>query len=272
MKRVAWLTDIHLDFVKPKGVEDLMRTVLGSDPHVVVITGDIGQADSLTSYLQYIEESLERPIYFVLGNHDFYRGSIAAVRERVQELCSRSRHLCWLNTAGVVELTATTALVGHDSWCDGGYGDYERSSLVLSDFLYIEELLGVGKKGRRAVLERLGNQAATYFASVLPAALDSYRHVIVATHVPPFAEACCHEGRATSADALPYYGCKAVGTFLRQTMGERPDNKLTVLCGHTHCGANVQILPNLRVIAGEVEYRRPRIQQILQIRPAAAAG
>ena len=29
---------------------------------------------------------VERPVYFVLGNHDFYRGSVAGTRRQVGEL------------------------------------------------------------------------------------------------------------------------------------------------------------------------------------------
>ena len=35
------------------------------------ITGDIGEARSVERYCRLLESSLQRPIYFVLGNHDF---------------------------------------------------------------------------------------------------------------------------------------------------------------------------------------------------------
>ena len=271
MKRIAWLTDIHLNFLAPEVYRAMMEGIVDGNPDAVIITGDIGEADSVAGFLRSMEEWLQRPIYFVLGNHDFYRGAIAGVRREIAALCADSVNLRWLNTAGVVELGPTTGLVGHDSWCDGRYGDYEGSSLVLSDFLFIEELLGVGKAGRRGVLAALADQAAAHFRAVLPEALERYHHVILATHVPPFEEACRHDGRATTADALPYYAAKSVGDVLRDAMTARPDRKLTVLCGHTHCGMNVTVLDNLRVVVGEVEYGKARVQQMLEIRPPLAA-
>jgi hypothetical protein len=50
-------------------------------------------------------------------------------------------------------------------------------------------------------------------------------------------------------------------------MQARPDNKITVLCGHTHSSANVKILPNLRVVTGGVRYGWPRVQQMVEVRP-----
>jgi len=48
-------------------------------------------------------------------------------------------------------------------------------------------------------------------------------------------------------------------------MQQHPRSNLTVLCGHTHGGGEVQVLPNLRVLTGEAEYGDPAIQQVLEI-------
>ena len=45
------------------------------------------------------------PVYFVLGNHDFYRGSIASTRRVVGFVVSDTPGLVYLSHAGVVELT-----------------------------------------------------------------------------------------------------------------------------------------------------------------------
>jgi len=45
----------------------------------LLLGGDIGEADSVPRFLSEMENALRLPIYFVLGNHDFYWGSIAMV-------------------------------------------------------------------------------------------------------------------------------------------------------------------------------------------------
>lgn len=52
---------------------------------------------------------------------------------------------------------------------------------------------------------------------------------------------------------------------LVEVMQQHPRSNLTVLCGHTHGGGEVQVLPNLRVLTGEAEYGDPAIQQVLEI-------
>ncbi len=86
MKRLAWATDIHLDFVNDQQVEALCKEITKIEPHAALLSGDIGNALSLEKYLLKLAGRLEKSIYFVLGNHDYYGSSIAAVREKVQVL------------------------------------------------------------------------------------------------------------------------------------------------------------------------------------------
>ena len=127
MKRIAWLTDLHLNFVTPGHIDRLCCAVREAGADAVLLGGDIAEAADVADYLQGLDARLGLPLYFVLGNHDFYRGSIARVRAAVQVLGARSPRLRWLAGSGVVGLTPETALVGHDGWADGRYGDYERS-------------------------------------------------------------------------------------------------------------------------------------------------
>jgi hypothetical protein len=44
-----------------------------------------------------------------------------------------------------------------------------------------------------------------------------------------------------------------------------PDNALTVLCGHTHSAARVDILDNLLVLAGSADYGVPKIERVFEV-------
>src|SRR5215213_9460740 len=91
----------------------------------------------------------------------------------------------------------------------------------------------------------------------------STNFIILATHVPPFREACWHQGKISDGDWLPHFTCKAVGDVLLEIMKENPDHKLTVLCGHTHGGGEAQVLPNLKVLTGAARYGRPALQNVI---------
>jgi len=260
MMRLAWLTDLHLNFVDLSEVDRLCLRIRDEEAGAVLISGDIAEAPDVVTYLEYLDRWLDRPIFFVLGNHDFYRGGMAEVRARVAELDSHAPWLHWLNLAGVVELTAETGLVGHDGWVDGRLGDYAGSDVLLNDYFLIEELAGLDPGERLERLHGLGAEAADHFRRVLPEALARFQHVIAVTHVPPFRESCWHLGTISGDAWLPHFASKVTGEVLAAVMRMHPDRELLVLCGHTHSSGAAQILPNLKVLTGEAVYGRPEVQ------------
>ncbi|MEX0713239.1 MAG: metallophosphoesterase [Pirellulales bacterium] len=265
MKRVAWLTDIHLNFLAAFQRHDFLNVLAQSRPDVLLIGGDVAEALDLLDHLGEIAEAVPCPIYFVLGNHDYYHGSIRRVREQVRLFCREHPRLTWLSDAGVVELTSGTALVGHDGWADGRLGDYERSLVLMNDYRLIEELSHLGKLDRWQRLKALGDEAADHIRAVLPAALEAYPHVFLLTHVPPLREACWYQGRPSNDEWAPHFTCYAMGQALLQIMRDHPERHLTVFCGHTHSPGECRPLSNLRILTGAAEYGRPRIQQVFEL-------
>jgi Icc-related predicted phosphoesterase len=263
--RIGWLTDLHLNFVSPRKRTAFYARLRERNLDAILLGGDIGEADSVTQLLAEIERELQMPIYFVLGNHDFYGGSIAAVRHAVARHASASRWLRWLPASGVVPLTPTTALAGHDSWADGRLGDFFRSEVLLNDYLLISELRGHEKQELYARLNALGDEAAEFLERRACEALADRRNVMVLTHAPPFRESCWHEGRISDDDYLPHFACRAVGDRLAAIMRDRPGQTMTVLCGHTHSSGSARILDNLIVYTGQAQYGEPELQRVFDL-------
>ncbi len=86
MTSIAWLTDIHLNFLEPDALQRFLGELRECPADTILLGGDIGEAPDVCDYLRQLDEALARPVYFVLGNHDFYRGSIQTVRRNVTEL------------------------------------------------------------------------------------------------------------------------------------------------------------------------------------------
>ena len=118
--RLAWITDPHFNFLPPFGARAFGQYVAketGCD--AVVLTGDIAESKSLERASRGFAEGLDKPVYFVLGNHDYYSGSIEGTRTVARRLGGNLR---WLHSAGIVQLSQETALVGHEGWYDAQYG------------------------------------------------------------------------------------------------------------------------------------------------------
>ncbi|MBZ0282206.1 MAG: metallophosphoesterase [Anaerolineae bacterium] len=264
MKCAVWLTDIHLNFLSPVKMEQFYRLVRGTGADSILISGDIGEAPRLVWYLQQLENRLQCPVYFVLGNHDYYHGSFDDVHKAVKQHLNESSYLHWMTTGEIVELAPDVGLIGHDTWADGRCGDFMTSPVMMNDYLIIQDLVGLSKSTLLQKLNTLGDAAAAYFRQILPKVLAQYRHIYCMIHVPPFQNSCWHEGQISDDNFLPHFVCQAVGEVLVEIMQKHPNHQLTVLCGHTHSSGEAQILPNLRVLTGGAEYGKPQIQQLFE--------
>jgi Icc protein len=268
--RLAWLTDIHLNFVDD-GLRREFFLKVKEQADAVAISGDIAESHDIAHYLWEMQEVVQKPIYFVLGNHDFYRGSIKETRLRVAGQAQETEYLNYLTAMGAAKLTPATAIIGHDGWPDGSLGNFRGTEVILNDHLLIAEIsrwyqyFHLDKASLRATMTALADEAARHFGRVLEEAAAGHPNVIAVTHVPPYKEAAWYQSKTSSDDFLPYFACKAVGDVLTKVMKEHPQTRLTVLCGHTHGGGELQVLNNLRVLTGEARYGQPAIQQVLEI-------
>jgi Icc protein len=264
MKRVIWLSDIHVDFLRPQEFAEFLQHVEAAQSDAILLSGDISDSPQLIAALERLGTGLSTPLYFVLGNHDYYFSSIARVRESVRELCRRMPRLVWLSEAGVIELAPQVGLVGHDGWADARLGDYMRSLIMMNDYRLIEELAGVEKRERWPLLKALGDEAANYVRRTLPGALDRYPRVILLTHVPPFRESCWYQGQISNDEWLPHFSCQAMGDAIIEVMHSYPGRELTVLCGHTHGRGEYRPTKNTVVLTAGAEYGQPEIQQVFE--------
>lgn len=262
---LAWLTDIHLNFLEPEGDQTFVTNLRNSPADAMLLTGDISHARDVPQRLIEIDEAFARPIYFVLGNHDFYGGSIRSVRQAVRELCERRPRLHYLTGAPPIELAPSVGVVGHDGWADARFGDYERSYIMMNDYRLIEELSDMTKKDRWPLLKAMGDQAAAELRQSLAAMIDRFEQIIVATHLPPLREACWHEGRISDDEWAPHFTCKAIGDVLLELAEVRPDRRITVYCGHTHSSGVARPVPNLTIHTGGAVYGEPRVEKLIAL-------
>lgn len=263
--RLAWLTDIHVNFLSPEQLATFCDELRDSEADAFLITGDISEAPTLGFHLSVLAGGVQRPVYFVLGNHDFYKGSVDEVRRSVASRCASSPWLRYLPEAGVVALSETWGLVGHDGWADGRFGDYWESNVLLNDYVLIRELAWLSPEERLQRIQSLAEEGASHLRRTLTEALDRYPRVLVATHVPPFREACWYQNAISDDNYLPHFASKVSGDALKEVLAGRAGKQVLVLCGHTHGGGRTQPMPNLEVRTGAAEYGRPAIQEILHI-------
>ncbi len=267
--KLAWLTDIHLNFLVADERQVFYQEILATDCDAVLITGDIAEAPSIVNLLVEMEATIRKLIYFVLGNHDYYKGSVAAVRQSAERITTVNSNLLWLPATGIKHLGNDTILVGQDGWADGRLGDYQNSSVILNDSRMIAELFQAQITGKFSLLDKMqqlaDDDAANLKDDLIKAANLHPKKIIVLTHVPPFKEATLHNGKISDDDWMPYFSSKATGDVLLDYAQKNPSIEFLVLCGHTHSRAYFEACDNLVVKTGGAEYYQPAVQEILTI-------
>ena len=263
--RIAWITDPHLNHCSLSSWEQLIGQLNDCQCDAIIITGDISEGDDVVFQLLRLSDAVTAPIHFVLGNHDFYQSSIDRTRAEVGTAVEKYSRLHYLRDEQVIELTPTLALVGEDGWGDATEGDYERSIVLLNDFRLIEDFRIRHRSQWRSKLESLGRDAAIRLQNKLEQACAQYSSVLVATHVPPFREACWYEGRTTDDHWAPFFVCGQVGRVLLDEGKRNPLSRIEVFCGHTHHGGVAVLAPNLTVITGGAVYGRPEITKVIDV-------
>ena len=74
-----------------------------------------------------------------------------------------------------------------------------------------------------------------------------------------------YEGEISNDDYLPFFSSKVTGDVLMQIEQNYQQVEFLVLCGHTHSSGFYQAQANLTVKAGSAEYRKPTIQEIIEL-------
>lgn len=248
MQRFIWTSDVHLDRMDENERAEFKEHLRGLNPDGFILAGDIAEADSVVGFLRGFRKALTCPIYFVLGNHDFWGSSFETVRSEIRCLTDEHPDLYWLSESGVIALNSETALIGHEGWADARYAPVPPAGNVPRDFMRIEDFKSLLRTEYENVLNQLGDNAARHIHKVLLEAVAAYKHIYLVTHVPPFREASIdRSGRICNDEKLPFYTCQAVGDVILKIMNERPECNLTVLCGHTHEKCEIDMLPNLQI-------------------------
>jgi 3',5'-cyclic-AMP phosphodiesterase len=161
--RLLWVTDLHLEFLSEERDRkaQFLEVLFNESADAVLITGDVSNATNLEEDLNCLAQ-LNKAVYFVLGNHDFYGGTIAGSIEVAQRAVARHpERLIYLDDAWLNRLTSKIKLIGVNGFADGLAGRGWRTTARSNDFCQIQNFVALASEIARFNLMRTLAQAAT---------------------------------------------------------------------------------------------------------------
>jgi len=275
--KLDWITDPHLDHMG--GADALIKFVdklhhRNSDG--LLITGDIAESRSVRDFLGILSGAYQRPIYFVLGNHDYCGNWMQATHENVRAVVDEcpSGILNWMTDfKEPIKLDRKTLLLGHDGFYDGQCGLGPGTDLGMSDFRMgkgitdLAQQLAWGSSHLFDMLLTLAQASADHIEKQIRQHVQApIKRVLILTHVPPFHEASYFRGKPSNARSAPFYVNKVLGDMLRKVVSDYPMVEFEVFAGHTHGKKHYQAEENLNVFVGSARYaRQPSFQTPIEV-------
>lgn len=259
--KIIRVSDLHIAFLGG-GLDYFLKEVARRKPDAVVLTGDIGEGSTLEKTIAYILGIIQVPLYFILGNHDYYKASFDYSDELSIQLMET------FSTKGIeaIYLDRTTTkigncnIVGVNGYADGRAGNIYTSGLFnyMNDFRLIGNFIGVWPN-RDEVLKVMQEQAdlsSEYMKKTLPTLTG---RTLIFTHVPPWPEACVSR-HGDGETAWPFYVNKKLGETI-EDFGKHLE--IEVYCGHTHRKFQGKIADNIWVSVSGSDYGNPEIEEII---------
>lgn len=255
MKRYIWLSDTHINmsllpFLKRRFISRLNSV----ESDGLIITGDISNGVMLESHLRYLATHYDRPIYFVMGNHDYYWRHRDSVESDVKRLCRLHANLRWLSIEeDPISLGHGIALVGDEGWYDVSAGDPNLTKWCIDRFINLDYLSFANYGQQAAAWKERAHKSAKKLIAKLKSALEENDVVYVATHFPPWTEATKSKWQISRDYWLPYNTNVVLGQEIEKLM-KNCDGKVVVLAGHTHMACELSVTKNITCKVAAASY------------------
>lgn len=264
LKRYIWLTDTHFNFLDQATLVGFFLGLEAKKVNGLFLTGDISTGPDVVKHLMWLDKVVKTPIYFVLGNHDYYRSTFAQTEQAMTGLMQSNDNLHYLTACEPISLSQDVALIGHDGWYDAGWRDPMTTAIFVWDWYFIKDFRSLfGTEERMALVKGRAKEAAEFIADKLKKALKNHSTVYMLTHFPPWPEESDKFYGLLEKFWMPYNSSKMMADCVSDIMDKHPDKKLVILAGHTHIKRNIQISHNIELRVGDAEFGKPQVQDII---------
>jgi len=265
MKNVyLWYTDLHLNRLLPWTLYNLIQNIIKENPSGIFLTGDISNGTFTCFHLKLLAYFVKCPIYFVLGNHDYYLTGLEEQHKKIRAMCAKYPNLIWVTDNDPIALNEDVILVGAEGWYDARIGNPKHLKLA-ADWLMIKDFRKLPSMKERVIeFAKVADKSSRLLETKLTAALEqTHKSVFILTHFPPWREATRFKGSILEKYFIPYNVNLGMGQVIEKIMANVTNKNVTVLSGHTHEPEFIRVSKNINCQVGAAnQLSAPNSQKI----------
>ncbi|WP_165475086.1 metallophosphoesterase family protein [Legionella yabuuchiae] len=241
--RTLWLTDLHVNRLDKEQYIHLLERIQASEAEAVWITGDIGDPPLNWRFLEDLFCKFTKPVYFVLGNHDYYHLQVDEARQKARNLSHAYPNAYYLTYESGFTLK-DNFIVGIGCWSNTGSIPLRENTW---DSDSIKDLMRLNLDDLNSKLNQLAEQDAAFLLQKCAAGIKkSIKTIIIFTHIPPMEAMHGHYPVRTLEENRTIYYSFALSDALKQLLDTYPEINLRVYSGHLHQVQEYQITDRLQ--------------------------
>jgi predicted phosphohydrolase len=212
--KIRYFSDLHLEFLKPKDIEQFLHRIPRGEPgEVCVVAGDIGHPfdPHYDIFLNHIHGLFEKS-FFIAGNHEFYRSKKTSMEDillQISTLANKYPNVTFLNNS--IEVYNGFTFIGTTLW-----------SYITNPDIQINDT----RKIKGMTFQKY-NRLHNVCVEFLNEAMEKYSNcVLISHHVPT--RALIH-GKYKNSLEIEWFAARMYG-FIQK-------NQEKIVCwfyGHTH--------------------------------------
>lgn len=249
--KYLWITDPHLNNLLPWQKYSFNSIIKKEQPTGIYLTGDISNGIWIKYDLKMLAK-IGVPVYFVLGNHEYFWSSIDAIHNKVRKVCDQYKNLIWLDDRDVVEINEETAVIGTRGWFDNDLGAPKWLRWKFEPWI-IKDFVKLSFKDQQLKFKELAGDSCRQIEVKLNMALEKgYKTIYLLTHFPPWTEVSNSDGMMNWF-WLAYNSNPKLGQTIEKIMVGRKQ-RVVCLSGHTHHPEYVRISRNIECQVGEANF------------------
>lgn len=167
---IKYLSDLHLEFIRPNKIKNLLYKIKPNGEEVCVLAGDIGNPyqENYNIFMQHINNNFKKS-FVITGNHEYYNNNIEETNKYLENYFTKHPNISFLNNK--VEHYENYYFIGSTLW-----SKITKPQYKINDVYYINNF--DYKK-----YNKLNEQSVHFIRNSLKK-IKGNKTVIITHHVP----------------------------------------------------------------------------------------